>query len=227
MATAFGSTELVDLAAYALGRCGVRRAQITQDHLVDARMAANLVLARWSNDQPNLWKVELQTQVLTAGTATYTLPATVLTVLDCYISTTISSQVNDRLIFSVGRTEYASFPNKEMEQPPTVYWFNRVLPPTITLYPTPDDATTYTMKYYAVIQDDDANLAGGGTLDTPYRFIAAFVDGMSAELAITYAPDRAMALAALAERSLRDAQRQDVEDAALYIIPGISSYFRR
>lgn len=225
--TTFGDTPLADLTAYALGRLGIRRSQITQDHLIDARMAANFVLSSWSNDQPNLWKVELRSQVLTAGDATYTLGSDVLTVLDAYISyVDNASNTIDRIIFSVSRSEYAAYPVKAVQQPPTVYWFNRVIPPVINLYPTPDDTQTYTLNYYAVIQDDDAAIATGATLDIPYRFIKAFVDGLSAELAINYAPDRATALAALAQQSLNKAQQQDVEDVALYIVPGISSYFR-
>ena len=33
---------------YAYGLCGIRRAAITQEHLADARMAANLMLSAWN-----------------------------------------------------------------------------------------------------------------------------------------------------------------------------------
>ena len=59
-----------DAVLYAYGLCGIRRAQVLQEHMVDARIAANLVLADWLNQGTNLWQVELVTQPLTQGVST-------------------------------------------------------------------------------------------------------------------------------------------------------------
>lgn len=220
--------SLGSLGAYALGRCAVRRPAITSDHLADVGMAANLVLAEWQNDQPNLWLYQLGTISLVQGAPTYTLPATVVLVTDCYISTPVGSPPpQDRVIFPVSRSEYAAFPNKLMQDPPTTWWFNRVLPPQISIYPTPDDNGPYTLNYWAVHQDQDAVVAGAAALDIPGRFLMAFADALAAELAPTYAPDRAVALDAKAQRSIAMARKQDREDVTFYLLPGLGAYYRQ
>ena len=55
----------VVLNAYA--RIGVRRTEIEQTHLDDARIEANLLLAKISNQQPNLWTVDQQALPLLQG----------------------------------------------------------------------------------------------------------------------------------------------------------------
>ena len=140
----------------AFGRIGVRRTELTPAHMADLRTAANDLLAEWSNMTPNLWEVGLQTTSLVQGTATYTVAAETVMVLDLYIST--GTPATDRLIFPISRSEYASYPNKTQQGFPTVFWFDRLVTPTITLWPVPDGNGPYTMNYYTVRQTQDANL---------------------------------------------------------------------
>ena len=66
---------------------------------------------------------------------------------------------NDRVIFNVSKTDYLSYPNKTQQNPPTVFWQNRVAPIQSSFYPTPDGNGPYTFIYLAIQQDDD--LVGG------------------------------------------------------------------
>ena len=221
------SPSLGGIGLYALSRCGVKRTDVTTDHLVNMQMAANMVLSDLSNDQPNLWTVTLQSVTLMAGDpGPYTLPANTVLVLDCYITTTINGVSTDRIIYPVGRSEYASFPDKLTAAPPTIYWFDRTVTPALTLYPAPDTAATYTLNYYACRQDQDAALGASAGLDLPYRFLKAFSDLLAAELAVIYAPDRATALDAMAQSTLAKAQKQDREVVPLYIVPSLAGYYR-
>ena len=217
--TAF-NPSLGGIGAYALRRCGVKYAAITAEHLADVAMAANMVLSGWSVNQPNLWRVQQSTVSITANNpGPYVLPTDVVLVLDVYV--TISGQ--DRILTSISRSEYAAYPVKTTTSPPTVYWLDRVVPPTMTFYPAPDQ--TYTVTYYAVHQDQDAVVPGAATLDLPHRSLNAFKDSLTAELAVIHAPDRAPALDALAQRSYQAAMAQDRENAILYITPNLSGYF--
>lgn len=221
------SPNLGSIGAFALGRCKVRRPAILPEHLADVAMAANMVIAKWSLDQANLWAVDLLNVPLVQGTATYTLPATVLLLLDAYISVPAGSAVQDRIVSSISRTTYASFPNKTHQAFPSSFWFDRTEPPSVTLYPTPDGTMSYTLKYYAIIRSDDSAVAGAKTLDLPYRMLPAFADALAAELALTYSPESFQVLDQVAERSFKRARDQESEDVPLFVIPGLSSYYRR
>lgn len=189
-------------------------------------MAANLVLSEWATDEPNLWSVVLNSVPLVQGTTTYTLPANVLLVLDCYIRTTVGGVSNDRVIYGASRSEYTAYPNKAMQAFPTVYWADRVVPVQISLYPTPDGNGPYTLFYYAVQQDDDAAISGAATLDIPYRMQSAFADALAAKLSLSYAPDRFTQLDAVAGRSYARARTSENENVPMRITPGLSGYFR-
>lgn len=211
------------LGAYALGRCGIRRTAILAGHMADVAMAANLVLSDWSNAQPNLWTVQLTTVALTQGNpGPYTVAGDVILPLDVYINTPADG---DRIIYPVSESEYAAFPTKTQQDPPTVFWFRRVLPPQFYVYPAPDGNGPYTLNYYAVHRDQDA--ANASQLDLPYRYLKAFSDALAAELALTYAPDRAVMLANVAIGSKQRADEQDRENVPLFVVPALAGYYRR
>ena len=68
-----------EMVLYAFGLIGIRRAQILQEHMTDARLAVNLMLAEWGNSTPNLWKVDLVSTNLVQGQATYDVdPSTIM-----------------------------------------------------------------------------------------------------------------------------------------------------
>lgn len=191
-------------------------------------MASNLVLSDWSNRGVNLWAVDLQTVTLVEGQATYNVPLSTVTMLDAYVTTTSGSTSIDRVILPVSRTEYASYPNKTQQGFTTVFWFDRLISPnpTVTLWPVPDGSSATTMSYYRVRQIQDAETADATQVEIPYLWQKAFVDALSAELAISWKPEMASGLQMLADKSYDIASRQNVETSDFFISPGISSYFR-
>jgi hypothetical protein len=217
-----------ELVLYAYGLCGIRRSEIAQEHLTDARMAANLMLAEWDNATPNLWKVDLVEQSLIQGVATYNVDPSTIMILDAYIRVNAGEEDEyDRIIWPVSRTEYASYPNKELQAPPTTFWFDRLLAPTITLWQVPDGEGPYLLRYYRVTQIFDADLASGQTLDVPVWWLNAFAYGLAAKLADSYAVDRADRLEAKAEKALQKAVNQNVEDVPFILAPAISGFYPR
>jgi hypothetical protein len=218
--------SLGEAVLYAFNLCGIRNTEVLQEHMESARMAANMIAARWSAQGVNLWKVELITTPLVQGQATYSYDPSVITMLDTYISVSNGDGTyTDRLILPVSRTEYASYPEKSQQGFPTTYWADRLLNPTVTLWPVPDGNETY-LKYYAVQQIQDANFTSGQTLDLPYYFLEAFAYAMAQRLATIWAPEKAAGLKALADESYMIAATQNVETAAFYVSPVISGYFR-
>ncbi len=226
MATTTWDPDLGSLGAYCFGRCGVRRPEITAEHLADLAVAANLVLTDWSNSQPNLWAVENTSFPLVAGEASYLLSSSLLLLLDAYVTVTSGGTSYDRVIFPVSRSQYAAFPNKALAAPPTVYWFNRMEPPAVTLYPTPDANATYTLNCYGVIRDADAAVGAASVMDLPYRARSAFADALAAKLALSYAPDKFPLLGQVALASFKRLRAQENENVPLYITPGLAGYGR-
>lgn len=216
-----------ELGLNAFARLGIKRAELTEEHFQNLHVSANLLLGEWSIEVPNLWAVELVTTALTPGTATYNVDPTTVAILDAYISQDNGDGTfTDLIIWPISRTEYASFPEKDQEGRPTVFWFDRLIQPTISLWPVPDPSQPYILKYYRVRQIQDANLISGQNPEIPYRFFEPFTAGLAAKLAEIYRPDMADALSSRAATKFQKAAQQDAENVPMFIIPGLESYWR-
>lgn len=214
-----------DLIIGAFQRIRIRPTEILQPHLQQAIIELNLLLVKFSNLQPNLWDVDLQTVPLTQGTATYSVPAETVMITNAYIRTGSGTSTNDRLIFPISQTEYAALPNKTSQGNPTQFWYNRQISPTITLYLVPDGNGPYTLYYYRVRQVQDAIAGSGLNVEVPYLWLDAITAGLSHRLARVFAPDLEDKRKMDAEEAWAIAARQNVENVPLYIAPGLTSYF--
>jgi len=225
---------LGEILLVAFGRCGIRRTALLQEHIEDARLEANFLFSEWANRGINLWKVDKQSISLTQGIATYYADssntaieaAKTIMVLDAYVTIGTGQSQFDRVIMPISRTEYAQVPNKNLQAPPTSFWFDRLIEPTITLWPVPDQSNQYTLTFYRVIQIQDANTGNANTVDVPYRWLDAVCSGLAARLAAIYSPERYQILSARAEQSYQIAATQDTENVSLYITPSLSGYYR-
>jgi hypothetical protein len=215
--------SLADVVMTAYGRCGIRRTALTPEHLHDAAMEANLLQSEWSNNQVNLWTVDLQSIPLVPGKAKYDVDPTTVMILGSYIATGNAPE-KDRLITSVDRDTYAAFPDKTSPGTPTQYWYDAQILPTITLWQPPDDGGPYTLKFYRARQIQDALIPDGLEPEVPYRFLDAYVGGLAWRLAVHYAPAKANDLKALAKESFDTAKNRDVEKSSLRIVPAMSIY---
>lgn len=218
---------LGEIALYAYNLIGVRNTAVLQEHMEAARIASNMMLSRWSNQGVNLWKVDLVTTSLVTGQKTYPVDAKTVMILDAYIVNNQTGQDIDRIILPISRTEYASYPNKEQEGFPTVYWFDRLLSPTVTLWPVPNTSNGPSqLKYYRVVRIEDSNLQNGEQVDIPYLWLEAFAYGLALRLAQVWNPAKVMELKPFADEAYQIAAAQNVEQAQQYISPMISGYFR-
>ena len=233
-----------ELVLYSYNNIGIRNTAITQEHMMTARMATNMMLANFSNRGVNLWKVDLVQVPLVQGKASYSVDPSTVVILDAYltIDNGISAPI-DRIILPVSRTEYASYPNKTQQGFTTIYWFDRLTSPTdmvapgnsqtppvtgpqVTLWPVPDGTSAQYLKYYRLVQAQTSNYNNAQTPDVPYLWLEAFADGLSYRLAKIWNPSLAVALKAVADESYNIAAAQNIETAQQYITPQLQGYFR-
>lgn len=225
------SPSLGEITMYAYNLCGIRPTALVQEHFEAARMAANMLCARWSNQGVNLWTVDLIEVPLVQGQATYTVDDETVMILDAYITIPQGMSATDRIILPVSRTEYASYPNKEQQGFPTTYWFDRLMSPatghqTITLWPVPDGGEATVLKYYRVKRIQDVAFTGAQQPDVPYLWLEAFAFGLAARLAQIYVPAMVTVLKPQADEAYQIAADQNTEYVSQYISPQIQGYFR-
>jgi hypothetical protein len=227
---------LGELTLYAYNLIGIRNTALLQEHMEAARMASNMLCSRWSNMGVNLWAVDLVTTPLVTDQATYAVDGNTVMILDAYVQNDDSGANIDRIILPVSRTEYASYPNKEQQGFPTVYWFDRLISssrstgsagPSITLWPVPNtDNGPQSLKYYRVRQIQDSALSNGQTVEIPYLWLEAFAYGLAMRLAQIWNPAAVAMIKPMADESYQIAASQNIEQAQQYISPMISGYFR-
>jgi hypothetical protein len=219
--------SLGELTLYAYNLIGVRNTAVLQEHMEAARMATNMMLSRWANQGVNLWAVDLITTPLVTGQATYPVDGNTVVILDAYVQNDDSGANIDRIILPVSRTEYASYPNKEQQGFPTVFWFDRLISPTVTLWPVPNtDNGPQSLKYYRVRQIQDAALQNGQQVEIPYLWLEAFAFGLAQRLAMVWSPDKVALMKPMADEAYQIAASQNIETAQQYISPQIAGYFR-
>jgi hypothetical protein len=221
--TAF-DLQIDDIIEEAYERCGMRTN--SGNDIRSARRSLNLLFAEWGNRGIHLWKVELNEQALTAGTATYTTPTDVNDVLEAYISTTAAAgdnaSTNDIALTKIDRSAYAALPNKLATGQPSQYYVNRQTTPTISLYLAPDASTYTTLKYYTINRIEDAG-AFTNNADVAYRFLPCMCAGLAYYLSQKRAPDRIQVLKQLYEDELLRALNEDGSRTSVYISP--QTYF--
>lgn len=227
--------SLGELTLYAYNLIGIRNTALAQEHMEAARMASNMMLARWSNQGVNLWAVDLVTVNLVQGQSVYPVDGNTVMILDAYVGITNSGPEIDRIIMPISRTEYASYPNKTQQGFTTVYWFDRLISadrstgsagPTITLWPVPDGSSAQVLKYYRVRQIQDSEFTSGQTVEVPYLWLEAFAYGLAERLAQIWNPALIQTIKPLSDESYAIAAQQNVEQVQQYISPQIAGYYR-
>ena len=216
------SPNLGDLVINAFAKCGVRRTDLTNQHMSDARMEANLLMSDWAGDGINLWQVQSATISLVQGVASYAIPSDRVFMLDVYIR----QDGFDRLIFPISRSDYASFAQKDLQGYPTSFWFDRLIEPNLYVWPVPDQTGQYTLTYYYMRQAMDSELTNGTQPEVPWYYLNAFADGMAARLAYIYAPDKVAILQPRYDKSWFRALQVGTENVPVTLNVQMRGYFR-
>jgi hypothetical protein len=213
-----------EMVLYAYGLCQIRNTALTQQHFETARIATNLLMGRWSADGVNLWQVDRQTIPLVKGVSTYTVPSNTIVMLDAYYTINSGHQEIDRIMTPISRTEYANYPNKHQQGAPTVFWFDRLLAPTVTIWPAPTGQQAQ-FKYYRLRQTQDSKLGNGSNVEIPIYFLESLAFGLAYRLALSWAPAQAPGLKQAYDEAWGIASRQNRETSNVYVSPMLNGYF--
>jgi hypothetical protein len=210
----------------AFSRIRLRGPMVKAEHLWTAQMEANLMQQTWNNLGPNLWTQDNNPIVIAcvAGQATYPVPGITVMVTNVTIGQGDAPFEQELTITPVSRQMYSMYPNKQQQGRPTVYWFDRLISPQITLWPVPDTNYSLNLWRFRIIQD--AKLANRTGFEVPVLWLDAVCAGMASRLAVHFAQDLEQQREKQAKESYQIAATQNVEDAPLYILPQIDAYWR-
>ena len=147
----------------------------------------------WANEQVNLWTVECASIPLIAGQATYDVDPTTVMIMAAYITTgsrtsrsiirismpmmapahgrcdPVAGQQDDRILTSVDRDTYASFPEKQIRESHRSTGSISSCGPRSRCGRCRMPIRRYTLHYYRARELQDASLGGGLQADVPYQ----------------------------------------------------------
>jgi len=208
--------DIDDVIEDAYERCGLQTREGYD--LRSARRSLNILFQEWMNRGIHLWKVENQTDNLTAGTTTYTAPSDASDVLEMTFRTVSSGTTTDTTMTKISRSEYQAIPNKFSQGQPTQYYVERNLSNvSINLYQTPNTTNTQiNYNYIGRIQD-----VGSYTNqpDAPFRFLPCMVSGLAFYLSQKKNPQMTQTLKLYYEDELQRALTEDGQRASVHIVP--------
>lgn len=219
--TATFSLDLTEIVEEAYERAG---SEMRSGYdLRTARRSMNLLFADWANRGLNMWTFEEASVALVQGTASYDIPDDTVDLLEHVIRTGSGTTQSDLKIDRISLPTYASIPNKTSQGRPIQLKVNRgVDNPTVTLWPVPDGATTYTLVYWRLRRLQDAT-SGEETVDLPFRFLPCFIAGLAYYLAMKNPKlmERIPMLKAVYDEAWVQAFEEDREKAAIKLLPKV------
>ena len=177
--------DIPDLFEEAYQRAGLELR--TGNDLRNARRSFNLLTMEWQNRGLNLWTIAAGTQALTSGTATYTLPADTVDLIEHQIRTGTGTSQTDTNLTRVSVSTYAQQSAKNTTGKPTQIFIQRLAASvTATLWPVPDSADTYTLSFFRVVGIDgiSSGIDGTTTSFVPPRFAPCLVSGLAYYIAM-------------------------------------------
>ena len=222
MATSNSKNFEPDVAEYieeAFERCGLELR--TGYDLKTANRSLNIMLAEWANRGLNQWTIAVKTVDMVSGTATYNVDSTNATapidVLDVFIRQTSGSETTDVPMTRLSRAEYSHVTTKTSTGKPNQFFVNKQITPTITVWPTPDLSSTYTIHMNVLTRMDDVD-AATNTLEVPFRFYPCLAAGLAYYISMT------AQLKAIYDEEFNRALSQDEDRASFKVSPNLRSY---
>jgi len=177
--------DIPDLFEEAYQRAGLELR--TGNDLRNARRSFNILTMEWQNRGLNLWTIEAGTQALTSGTATYTLPTDTVDLIEHQIRTGTGTSQVDTNLTRISVSTYAQQSAKNSTGKPTQIFIQRLAgSTTVTLWPVPDSADTYTLSFFRVVGIDGISSGIDGTTTSfiPPRFAPCLVSGLAYYIAM-------------------------------------------
>ena len=217
--------DVADYIEEAFERCGLELR--TAYDLRTARRSLNLLLAEWANRGLNQWTIQEKTIAMVEGTTSYNVDSSVSTaaidVLDAFVRQTVNSENSDIQMTRLSRSEYSAVPNKSTQGQPLQFFVDKQVSPTISVYPTPDETSKYTIHLNVLTRMEDVD-AATNTLQMPFRFYPCLAAGLAYYISIKKNPERTGLLKQIYEEEFQRALDADEDRASFRITPDISNY---
>jgi len=220
--TATFNLDIHEIIEEAYERAGLGRAFSGNDFRT-ARRSLNLLAQDFANRGINLWTIEESTLSLTSGTATYTLPADTVSILDHSIREGTGTSQSDLSITRMSLGEYSSISSKNSQgRPVKIYVERLVSAPKVTVWPVPNN-NNYTLVYYRIRRIEDSVNGSVTQFDAPTRFLPAIVAGLAYQLALKNpdTADRVSMLKQLYEEDFNMAATEDRDRSDFRIVPAL------
>ncbi len=218
--TANFNLDLADIIEEAFERAGLEL-RSGYDYKT-ARRSINLICADWANKGLNLWTVEEGAVTLVAGTATYTLPADTVDLIE-HVVRENAGNVNSQTDLTVTRisvSQYTSIPNKLTKGRPTQIYIDRQITPKITLFPVPD-STARTLVFHRLRRIQDAGSPASNDMDIPIRFMPALCASLAYHISMKRpeTADRTQQLKLVADEAFNLAAMEDRDRSSIRLAP--------
>ena len=142
--------------------------------------------------------------------------------LSAVIRTGTGSGQTDVAISRISRDAYINIATKNSSSRPTQFYVDRLITPSIKLWPTPDN-NTYTLVYDKLTRIDDVDNPQN-TVDVPFRFYPCLSAGLAYYISLKRAPQRTQILKAVYEEEFERAAAEDRDRASLSLTPSRDYY---
>lgn len=143
----------------------------TSYDIISMRRTLNLLLMDWENRGLRLWRVRSGTLTTADDTANYTLPATLVDILDVTVSGNAGA-----VLTRISRQEYEERDWIGTEGRPTQFYLDRQVTPVLWLFPQPEKA--YSVEYHYVSEFDRMS-RGDTSISVPDRALPALIYGLA------------------------------------------------
>jgi hypothetical protein len=128
---------------------------------------------------------------------------------------------SDIAINRISRGDYLAVPDKDDQGRASQFFVDRLITPTVTIWPVPENSTD-TLIYYRLVRIDDAD-ASVNTMEVPFRFLPSLVSGLAYCIAMKRAPARMPDLKMSYEEDFFRAATEDRDRTSLQLVPTASS----
>jgi len=208
--------DIEEIIVEAYERCGTDTQILTGYQARAARRSLNLMFTSWGVKGVNYWTTSQVSATVTESTATITLEAGTIDVLDAVLRRSSTDTPMQRISMS----EYHQLPTKTTEGLPSSFFFDRQYTPQVYLWPVPENSTD-AFLYWQLKQIEDVT-ASNQDADVPYRWTEAMVAGLAVRLCAkkpTIDTERLVYLEGKEKESFMDAADDEGEKSNLRIIP--------
>mgnify|MGYP001325205646 FL=1 len=211
--------DLPEIFEEAFERAGLQMQ--TGYDLKTARRSLNLLTLEWQNRGLNLWTIDSGTQALTAGTATYQMPADTIDLIEHQVRTGSGTEQVDTSLERISVSSYAQQSSKNLQGRPSQIFIDRqATAVNVTLWPVPD-SSSFTLSYFRLRGINGVSSGIGTTADVPPRFIPCLAAGLAYYIAMKK-PEVAARVAPLKQEyefQFELAAGEDTDSSSMKFVP--------